>query len=198
MEASSEQEGLDSLASVMNQTLADYLGELAQTPGLAIQRLRDDLVTNRADQAFLYYAIAFLHEQMNGPADWAPAEKWYTYAFQLHYTPAYQRLKRRHSQEVLSPVKLARLDKNWQNGATEIPLTLVTPAGDAKTVSIYVLDNMGNAPDPIASEVTRLLDLYGLEVPQQTIDRFNGLYREARQTNASYQALCRQAFLSKP
>nr|WP_158408758.1 SEL1-like repeat protein [Fibrella aestuarina] len=187
----------DSVAAVMTQTLADYLGDVAHTPVLAIQRLRQDLITNRADQGFLYYAIAFLHEQLSGSSDWSSAEKWYTYAFQLHYTPAYQRLKRRYSQEVLSPVKLARLDKNWQNGATEIPLTLETPEGDVKTVSVYVLDNMGNSPEPIANEVSRLLDLYGVEVPQQTVERFNMLYREARQTNLSYQDLCRQAFLNK-
>ncbi|MEZ0611527.1 tetratricopeptide repeat protein [Fibrella sp. WM1] len=187
----------DSVASVMNQTLADYLGDVAHSPILAIQRLREDLITNRADQGFLYYAIAFLQEQLNGSSDWTSAEKWYTYAFQLHYTPAYQRLKRRYSQEALSPVKLARLDKNWQNGATEIPLTLETPEGDVKTVSVYVQDNMGSSPEPIANEVSRLLDLFGVEVPQQTVERFNMLYREARQSNLSYQDLCRQAFLNK-
>lgn len=188
---------VDSVATVMNQTLAEYLGDVANSPILAIQRLREDLITNRADQGFLYYAIAFLHEQLSGSSDWAAAEKWYTYAFQLHYTPAYQRLKRRYSQEALSPVKLARLDRNWQNGATEIPLTLETPEGDVKTVSVYVQDNMGNSAEPIANEVSRLLDLYGVEIPQQTVERFNMLYREARQTNLSYQDLCRQAFLNK-
>jgi tetratricopeptide (TPR) repeat protein len=188
----------DSIVALMNQTLADYLGDASHTPILAVQRLRDDLVSNRADKGFLYYAIAFLYEQMGTTStDWVAAEKWYNYAFQLHYTPAYQRLKRRYSQEMLSPVKLARLEKNWLNGSTEIPMTLETAEGTTKTVSIYVLDNMGNSPEPIANEVARLLDLYEVEVPQQTVNRFNELYREARQNNMSYQELCRQAFLSK-
>jgi tetratricopeptide (TPR) repeat protein len=189
---------LDSLVALMNQTLTDYLGEAAHTPIVAIQRLREDLVSNRADKGFLYYAIAFVYEQMGtSSSDWNAAEKWYGYAFQLHYTPAYQRLKRRYSQEMLSPVKLARLEKNWITGSTEIPMTLETAEGVTKTVSIYVLDNMGNSPEPIANEIARLLDLYEVEVPQQTVNRFNELYREARQNNISYQELCRQAFLSK-
>lgn len=189
---------LDSLGALMDRTLADYLGDAARSPMMALQRLRDDLIANRADRGFLHYAIAFVHEQVGGTTDWSLAEKWYAYAFQLRYAPAYQRLKHRYGQESAAPVKLGRLEKNWQNGTTELPLTLETPEGDVKTVSLYIMDNMGNSAEPVAGEASRLLDLFGVEVPQPTLARFNALYEEARQHGRSYQELCRQHFLDRP
>ena len=181
---------LDSLNYFMAKASTTYIGVDLQKPDESARKLLDSLRKGTDHDGLLYYALGFLYENKPAGREWSKAEKWYTYAFQVGYAPAYFRLLNRYRQ--LSSTSAAIwLTDNYNRGTKSYDVKCKLPDGTEKSYSLYVQDFPLNTNNPIEQESLRLLDVFGATPTETVKSIFTSIYTESRAKKQSFIETCK-------
>ena len=180
----------DSVTYYTNQAVL-ALGVNLSKPAKTAQMLLDSIRRGTRHDGLLYYALGYLYEFKPSGREWSKAEKWYTYAFQANYKPAYFRLLARARQIVSSSAAIWLTD-NYNRGVLAYNARCRLADGTFRLVTVFLQDFPQTISSPIQEESQRLLDVYGATLTDTDRNTFTRLFTEAGQQKKSFIELCRQ------
>ncbi len=158
-------------------------------PDKTASRLLDSLRRGTEHDGLVYYALGDLYETKPAGSDWVNALKWYKYAVQVGYDPAYFRLYKRYRQ-LFSPENIEWLTANFnRQQAGGFPIRCRLANGTENEYAIYLHDFPQNPADPIEQESRRLLDVFGATPIEADRNRFATIYKQAVRQKMSFNAL---------
>ena len=179
---------LDSLGGLMRQAVLTNLGIDLTNPEQESKRLLDSLRLGSNQTSLLYYALGYLYEHKQSGKSWGSAERYYRYAFQTGYAPAYFRLLAYYTRETISTSQTKWLQMNYKSGVEAMPLQIM---GANRPLTLYIHDFPQDSQNPISDECERLQETFGVAVPTKTIQRYATLYRQAVANNRSFRTQCK-------
>ena len=179
---------LDSLNSWMRQAVLTNLTVDLTKPEQESKRLLDSLRAGTSQAGLLYYALGYLYEHKQSGKSWGNAERFYRYAFQTGYAPAYFRLMTYYTRETISSSQSQWLQMNYNAKIDALPLQI---AGRNRPVMLYIHDFPQDTSNPISDECERLQEIFNVTVPAKTVQHYANLYRLAQTNHKSFKEQCK-------
>jgi tetratricopeptide (TPR) repeat protein len=177
----------DSVFANMERVILGRFNTITQKPlsdayNMVIEGIKEK---NETETFLYYYLMGYLYEKNN---DNPKAIKWYTYAFQMGYKPAYVRLRQLH--RFVSVSKVEWLEKNHER-RKPVPFFIYANESSNKSErrTIYLMDYPTSFWNPIELEEERLKEVYGLTIPLPTRNMFAQIYQLAQRNKMSFQDL---------
>ncbi|WP_425290871.1 DUF2610 domain-containing protein [Spirosoma linguale] len=155
------------------------------------QKLLDSLRAGTSRPGLFYYALGYLYENKTSGREWGgKAEKWYNYAFQTGYAPAYFPLMKHY--KALSMTSFTTwLTDNYNRGVEAKQVKCTLENGKEQWYPLYLVDFPANPSNPIADEASRLKDVYGAKVATKLASAFKTIYETAQRERRSFIEQCR-------
>ncbi len=161
-----------------------------QQTDFSVRHLLNAIQQGTDHDGLLYYAIGYLYEHKPTGSDWPNALKWYRYAFQVRYEPAYFRLLSRYRQLFsVDNVEWITANNTQQVG---LPVACRLSDGTQRDYTIYLNDVPQNPTNPIEQETRRLQDVFGVTPTEADRARFARLYQQAVRQKISFNNLSSQ------
>ncbi len=179
---------LDSLNNWMRQAVLTNLNVDLTKPEQESKRLLDSLRAGNGQSGLLYYALGYLYEHKQSGKSWGNAERFYRYAFQTGYAPAYFRLMTYYTRETISSSQSQWLQMNYNAKIDALPLQI---AGRNRPVMLYIHDFPQDTSNPISDECERLQEIFNVTVPAKTVQHYANLYRLAQTNHKSFKEQCK-------
>ncbi|OIN56133.1 DUF2610 domain-containing protein [Arsenicibacter rosenii] len=179
---------LDSLNSWMRQAVLTNLEVDLAKPEQESKRLIDSLRAGNSQAGLLYYALGYLYEHKSSGKSWGNAERFYRYAFQTGYAPAYFRLMTYYTRETISSSQSQWLQMNYNAKIEAVPVQI---AGHNRPLTLYIHDFPQDTSNPISDECERLQETFNITVPAKTIQHYASLYRLAQTNHKSFKEQCK-------
>ncbi|GAB3515479.1 hypothetical protein GCM10027442_31370 [Emticicia fontis] len=142
---------------------------------------------NEKDDFLLYYVLGYLYETSSTNKNINKAIRWYMYAFQMGYKPAYVKLRKLF--RFISESKVEWLDKNFKKGFTPHTVTASNNASVQKSYKIYLLDFPSDFSNPLKQEEERLKEVYEFTISTKIVAAFKTVYDAATKEKVSFQDL---------
>ncbi len=179
---------LDSLNTWMRQAVLINLGVDLAKPDTENKRLLDSLRAGSRQAGLFYYALGYLYEHKQTGKSWGAAERFYRYAFQTGYAPAYFRLMTYYTRETISSSQSQWLQMNYNAKIEAVPVQI---AGHSRPVTLYIHDFPQDTGNPISDECERLQEVFNVTVPAKTVQHYANLYRLAQTNHRSFKEQCK-------
>lgn len=154
----------------------------------SVLTLMNKLKTDKEQRRIYYYGLGYLFESNPSGNDISNARKWYGYAFQMGYYPAYYKLDSLY--KYISKSKLGWLKENYEKDFYQVSVNVNERD---ETYNIYIMDFPPDPNQPIGHEMERLQDVYGVTIRTKTVEYFKQLYDLSVTRKVSFTDLCRYA-----
>jgi tetratricopeptide (TPR) repeat protein len=174
-------EGL--MANAVNQAFSLNFQDVAGTA----QRLTANLANAGTQEGFMYYALGYLYEA----TDRGKAMKWYNYAFQIGYKPAYYKLSNLY--KTVSDSKIRWMRDNFNKGFTKLSVPCSRPDGSSSGTVVYLIEYPWDINNPLGAEADRVKESNQSIISSEILGGFAQVYQLALSNNLSFIGLINTA-----